>query len=198
MADMCRCHVTSLKVVTLHVYAFAICLSTMHLDISCASDPRAQTPEMSTMGPYTMRYKRSVHRVARGSVCGSCCVNICQNKLLHLSWESWKSALIGQLSEYNGPYTMRYKRSVHRVARGSVCGSCCVDICQNKLLHLSWESWKSALIGQLSEYNGPLYHALQEICAPICRGICLWFLPCQYWPERSSALFVLGSLGRAW
>ena len=142
---MCRCHVTSLKVVTLHVYAFAICLSTMHLDISCASDPRAQTPEMSTMGPYTMRYKRSVHRVAGRSV----------------------------------------------------CGSCCVDICQNKLLHLCWESWKSALIGQLSEYNGPLYHALQEICAPICRGICLWFLPCQYWPEQSSALFVLGSLGRA-
>ena len=80
-------HVTSLKVVTLHVYAFAICLNTMHLDISCASDPRAQTPEMSTMGPYTMRYKRSVHRVAGGSVCGSCCVDICQNKLLHLSWE---------------------------------------------------------------------------------------------------------------
>ena len=85
-ADMCRCHVTSLKVVTLHVYAFAICLNTMHLDISCASDPRAQTPEMSTMGPYTMRYKRSVHRVAGGSVSGSCCVNICQNKLLNLSW----------------------------------------------------------------------------------------------------------------
>ena len=60
------------------------------LDISGASDPRAQTPEMSTMGPYTMRYKRSVHRVAGGSVCGSCCVNICQNKLLHLSWEVLK------------------------------------------------------------------------------------------------------------
>ena len=54
---------------------------------TCASDPRAQTPEMSTMGPYTMRYKRSVHRVAGGSVSGSCCVNICQNKLLHLSWQ---------------------------------------------------------------------------------------------------------------
>ena len=38
------------------------------LDISGASDPRAQTPEMSTMGPYTMRYKRSVHRVA-GGIC---------------------------------------------------------------------------------------------------------------------------------
>ena len=60
------------------------------LDISGASDPRAQTPEMSTMGPYTMRYKRSVQRVAGGSVCGSCCVNICQNKLLHLSWEVLK------------------------------------------------------------------------------------------------------------
>ena len=54
---------------------------------TCASDPRAQTPEMSTMGPYTMRYKRFVHRVAGGSVSGSCCVNICQNKLLHLSWQ---------------------------------------------------------------------------------------------------------------
>ena len=59
-----------------------ICLY-IHLRIG----PRAQTPEMSTMGPYTMRYKRSVHRVAGGFVCGSCCVNICQNKLLYLSWE---------------------------------------------------------------------------------------------------------------
>ncbi|CAL1159849.1 unnamed protein product [Cladocopium goreaui] len=63
----------------------------MHLDISCASDPRAQTPEMSTMGPYTMRYKRSVHRVAGGSVSGSCCVNICQNKLLQFVLASRKS-----------------------------------------------------------------------------------------------------------
>ena len=185
-----------------------------------------------------MRYKRSVHRVAGGSVCGSCCVNICQNKLLHLSWEvlkgcgDWKALrqicadamwllwkwlpcmftlsqfvwaqciliylarrtpgpklqkwvqwapipcatrdlctvlqgdlfvvpavsifartsfciCLGSLGRVRwldsflstmAPYTMRYKRSVHRFAGGSVCGSCRVNIGQNDLLHyLSWE-----------------------------------------------------------
>ena len=173
---------------------------------SCALDPRAHTAEMSTMGPYTMRYRGSVHRVAGGSVCGPFCVKICQDKLskhdcnctnyytwtlhwrcldrkdyftsvrchresvyvsmcvtevwevcprwlwdwssssktslvfskfLQVIWRHWSCALdprahTPEMSTM-GPYTMRYRGSVHRVAGGSVCGPFCVKICQDKL-----------------------------------------------------------------
>ena len=174
---------------------------------SCVLDPRAHTPEMSTMGPYTMRYRGSVHRVAGGSVGGPFCVKICQDKLLkhdcncskfytwtlkwrfldrgdycnsvrcyrvigslsmcvtavwevcprwlwdwsscsttslvfskflQVIWRHWSCALdprahTPEMSTM-GPYTMRYRGSVHRVAGGSVCGPFCVKICQDKLL----------------------------------------------------------------
>ena len=41
-----------------------------------------------------------------------------------------------------------------------------------------------------NEYNGPLYHAPQGICASCCKGICLWFLLCQYLPEHPGLTIV--------
>ena len=111
-----------------------------------------------------MRYRGSVHRVAGGSVCGPFCVKICQDKLLRHYCNCTKycscitTCLVQFLASFwrllfediglarwtpgphtpemstMGPYTMRYRGSVHRVAGGSVCGPFCVKICQDKLL----------------------------------------------------------------
>ena len=176
---------------------------------SCALDPRAHTPEMSTMGPYTMRYRGSVHRVAGGSVCGPFCVKICQDKLLKhdcncTEYYTWT---------LKWPFLDRgdYCNSVrcHRVIGSlSMCVTEVWEVCPRWLWDWSscsttslvfrcfWQVFASSLktlvlrVGppgphSRNEYNGPLYHALQGICASCCRGICLWSLLCQNLPGQA-------------